>query len=174
MRYAIIENGLVANLAVGGDGDFVPPDNWHAVPDGLPVENGDTFDGANYARPVIPINEIRAAMRERVNEIRDRLQNGSVQTPFGRLDCNERSRGFLHGGVTEAMIRQAAGDTTPLTFTTADDLDVSLDPANMIAAGRYVLGYITAVHVYARSLKAEIKARKRAALAALDLTAGWP
>lgn len=122
-----------------------------------------------------PVDDVRSRLRKRVNAKRDSLQDGTVSTPFGRFDCNERSRGFLHGGVTEALIRQAAGDTTPLTFTNADNTDVSLTPAQMIGVGRLVLGYVSAVHFHARTLKAAIEAATDvAALAKIKVEAGWP
>lgn len=119
--------------------------------------------------------EAKAALRSAVNDIRDALQDGQVETPFGVFDCNERSRVFIHGGVTEAMIRQAMGDDSPLTFTTADNRDVSLTPAQMIAAGRMVLGRISAVHFHARGLKEAIDAAASFAdLEQINKDEGWP
>jgi hypothetical protein len=128
-----------------------------------------------WAQEPIDLAEAKEALRARVNAVRNRLQDGTVQTPFGNFDTDERSRGFLHGGVTEALIRQAAGDTTPLTFTNADGNDVSLTPAQMIGVGRMVLGYVSAVHFHARTLKDAITdATNVAAIERLDLEAGWP
>jgi len=119
--------------------------------------------------------DAKAELRSAVNGLRDALQDGQVTTPFGVFDCNERSRVFINGGVTEALIRQMEGDDSPLTFTTADNRDVSLAPAEMIAAGRMVLGHISAVHFYAREMKEAIEATKAFVdLDKIEIEKGWP
>ena len=55
-RYAIIENGIVANVVVwdGNTETWQPPTGSTAnlLPDDSPVSVGFTFDGTNYAAPV--------------------------------------------------------------------------------------------------------------------------
>ncbi len=48
MRYAIIENGVVVNVAVA-DAEFAAAQGWLAC-DGT-VQPGDLYDGTNYTRP---------------------------------------------------------------------------------------------------------------------------
>ena len=122
----------------------------------------------------IDVAVVKAQMSSAVNKLRDAKQDGQVTTPFGVFDCNERSRQFIHGGVTEGMLRQAAGDATPIAFTTADNKDVQLAPAEMIAAGRMVMGLISAIHFHARQLKAKIESATDEALDGIDINAGWP
>ena len=54
MRYAIIENGLVVNVAWAEDAQFAADQGWLAC-DGI-VQPGDLYDGTNYTRPepVVP------------------------------------------------------------------------------------------------------------------------
>lgn len=48
MRYAIVENGIVINIAASN----IPVEpNWYAIPIGCRVENGDTYDGEIFFDP---------------------------------------------------------------------------------------------------------------------------
>lgn len=54
-KYAIIENGIVVNMAVA-DAEFAAQQNWVAAPDhvdGKVVTMGWTYDGTNFVAPVI-------------------------------------------------------------------------------------------------------------------------
>lgn len=172
MRHAVIVNETVHNVVLA-EPETAAENGWVECPDWVHI--GDAYDGTDFIPYVEPLEERQARMRAHVNHRRDTLQDGTVTTPFGRFDCNERSRVFISGGVTEAMIRQQLGDTTPLTFTTADNVDVALSPEHMIGAGRLVLGYISAVHFFARGLKDAIEAAQtHGELDAIDMEAGWP
>lgn len=52
MRYAIIENGLVANVALADDADFAAEQGWTACPD--QVGPGWMFGGGNFTPPPPP------------------------------------------------------------------------------------------------------------------------
>lgn len=48
MRYAIVENGIVINVAVSNRPLAA---SWHAIPIGCPVGIGDSFNGSLYRSP---------------------------------------------------------------------------------------------------------------------------
>jgi len=48
MNYAIIENGIVVNIAVS---NHQLAANWVAIPTGCPVSIGDSYDGAVFKSP---------------------------------------------------------------------------------------------------------------------------
>lgn len=48
MNYAIIENGLVVNIAVS---NRQLEANWAAIPTGCPVVIGDSYDGSVFKSP---------------------------------------------------------------------------------------------------------------------------
>lgn len=60
MRYAIVENGIVTNIAVS---NRPLAGTWHAIPTGCPVDIGDTFDGSLFRSPD---GEIRLTAEARV------------------------------------------------------------------------------------------------------------
>ncbi len=59
-RFAIIENGIVGNIVIA-DAEFAQDQGWLAAPDD--VEIGWTYDGNDFAAPVVSPEEIRAAIR---------------------------------------------------------------------------------------------------------------
>lgn len=59
-RFAIIENGIVGNIVIA-DAEFAQEQGWLAAPDD--VEIGWTYDGNDFAAPVVSPEEIRAAIR---------------------------------------------------------------------------------------------------------------
>ena len=59
-RFAIIENGIVGNFVIA-DAEFAQEQGWLAAPDD--VEIGWTYDGNDFAAPVVSPEEIRAAIR---------------------------------------------------------------------------------------------------------------
>ena len=48
MKYAIVENGIVMNIAVSNRPVAA---NWHAIPTGCPVAIGDSYDGELFRSP---------------------------------------------------------------------------------------------------------------------------
>jgi hypothetical protein len=60
MRYAIVENGIVTNIAISNRPLTAA---WHAIPTGCPVDIGDAFDGSLFRSPD---GEIRLTAEARV------------------------------------------------------------------------------------------------------------
>lgn len=69
MRYAIIESGAVANVAVS---DEPLADNWIASET---AETGDCYDGAMFSRPVPPLKSPDELQSEIVSAVQQRLDD---------------------------------------------------------------------------------------------------
>lgn len=127
MKYAIIENGKVVNIAVA-----VEPlnENW------VPAENasiGDLWDGEEFARaPEPPVtNELVNSERLR------RREAGTVVQVTGtngiRLQGRDEDLANLQGLAFAAQLRLAQGDTTHQTkFRDMDNVDHTLVPAQVL------------------------------------------
>lgn len=59
-RYAIIENGIVDNIVVA-DSEFAAEQGWIACE--TDIATGWSYDGGEFSAPVVPPEEIRAAIR---------------------------------------------------------------------------------------------------------------
>jgi hypothetical protein len=100
----------------------------------------------------------RDEVRARINRARDEAQEGGADTVIGRLDTSPKSREFLHGKVTEALITQLAGGSYTTNFTRADNTTDSFTGAQIIQAGVDVAAWVDAVHARALVLKGRIDA----------------
>lgn len=110
---------------------------------------------------VVPAEPFRAEVRARINRARDEAKSGGIDTPFGRFDTSTKkdSRGDITGAVVMAMnAALLPPETFPIKFTLADDSEVFLQPAQMIAAGLIVAAGVDAIHQRARVLKERIEA----------------
>jgi len=119
--------------------------------------------------------EAKIAARETVNALKYASEEGTAVTPFGTVDCDNKSRDKLNGAVMMALLAQMNGQAFDLTWTLADNIDVALDAAQTIAMGMAVGQFINANHQHARQLKDAIDgAEDFAQLRAIDVEAGWP
>lgn len=111
---------------------------------------------------------VRARQRAIINAGRDAAQDGGADTPSGRFDSAPRSREFLNGAVTNALIAQAGAQPFSIDWTLATNNVVTLTGAQIITAGIAVAQHVDAMHQRARVLKARIDAAETlAAIAAV-------
>ena len=119
--------------------------------------------------------DAKAAMRAEINATKAVKQSGQAPTAQGAVDCDTDSRDKLNGAVLMALLAIQNSQPFALSWTMADNSQVSLDAAGAIALGQEVGGYIAAVHGHAITLKAAIDAAATfTELAAIDINAGWP
>ena len=173
-RYAIIDGGVVANLAVADDADFAAEQGWVAA--GPEVAIGWAFDGEAFAPPVVPLDERKAALWEQVKLMRDSRITAGVPVPgVGTFDSDDASLDNINRAVTMAIVAASAGRPFSIGWKLADNSIVTLDGPGMIAAGVAVGTYVSTCHARAQALGIAIQAAVDGlALGAIDVGAGWP
>ncbi len=144
-----------------------------AVQTGLAFANGEVV--RQWESQPRPLEEAKAALRERVNAIKTQRQQGGAPTPQGIVDSDVDSRNKLNGAVLMAMLAAQAGQPFAIAWTLADNSNVALDGPGLIAMASAVGQHVAACHAHAQALKAAIDlAEDHAALDAIDVEAGWP
>lgn len=174
MKYAVIEDGIVTNVILA-DEDF-------AAQQGLvPAESaaiGWVYDGETFSPPSIPLSERKAAMREQVNDLRDRLELEPAPTTFGPIDMDATSSKRLLALVTAAQSALLTGATwnDTIVWTMADNTETPVtEPAIALQLSGAATAHGAALHGYAKTLKNAIEAAEdHDALDAIDIAAGWP
>lgn len=178
-RFAVVENGIVTNIAVGDkplfDWDSETRSGWVEITD--EARMGDVYEGESFTTPETPLDERKASMRASVNAKRDRLEEGTAPTPFGPADSNARSSKRLLAMQAAAQTVLITGsEWTPLEWTMADNSRKTLETAiEALTLAASVTQYGAALHAHATELKAAIeKAKDHKALDKIDIEADWP
>jgi len=102
------------------------------------------------------IDSLRAAKWAEVKAHRELLEAGAAPTPFGPVQCDDRSKLKINGLVQLATIAAAAGEPFDEEFTLADNQVVPLTGQDMIAMGVAVARHVSAIHAVSRLLRAQI------------------
>lgn len=173
MRYAIIFNGIVINLAEAA-ADFAAEQGW--IKAGETVEIGWTYDGKKFAAPVVPLEDTKAELWARAKARRDKRIGAGVAVPgFGVFDSDDASRLNLVGASVMALAAQAAGQPFSINWKLADNSIVTLNAAQMIAAGVAVGSKVSAIHARAQQIGLAIEAAQDSGtVSSIDIGGGWP
>lgn len=118
----------------------------------------------------------RVLVWEQVKAKREERLAAGALTPFGLVQTDPVSRGYVTGLVTRALIAEVnAEEGFSRTFTTAANTSVTLNAAQIIALGALVEEYVNDCHERSQALRADIDAASdMAGLLAIDITVGWP
>lgn len=128
-----------------------------------------------YIPPPPTIGQLRAACWLTAKVARDGVINGGCATSFGRVDSDETSRNYMLGARALAQDAVAAGSTDAVGWKMADNSIVPLTPEQLIAMTRDVGLFVAACQANAQAIGVAIEAATSAgALAAIDITAGYP
>lgn len=123
----------------------------------------------------IDLTVCRARRWAEVKARRDQAEWGGCATPLGAVDTDPDSQRKISGAVQMAMIAQAAGEPFALDWTMRDNSVVAHDGAAMVTMGVLVGLHVAACHAAATTLRAAIAvATDEAAIASVDVDAGWP
>jgi len=154
LRNSVTGELAIVDSAAGYDAD------WTVAADPAPEQPFVWDASANdSAGALVPdLAAARATQRELINAARDTAQDGGADTPSGRFDSAPRSREFLNGAVTNALLSQLAEVAFSIDWTRADNTPVTMSAAQTIAAGQAVAGWVDAVHQRGVVLKARIDA----------------
>lgn len=165
----VIQHGTTDEVQIVATLDGIS-EEWAIVADPAPAD----FFTAPYlveAGALVPdLATARAAQRAVINAARDAAQDGGADTPSGRFDTAGRSREFLNGAVTTAVLAQLNSQGFSINWTLADNSVVTLTGAELIAAGVAVALHVDAIHQRAVVLKDRIDAAET--LAAITAI-GW-
>jgi hypothetical protein len=153
------------------------------------VENGTQVtrhydDGSTeVAKPVFDVlstdevlMRLRARVRDAIEGKRDAVINGGAETPSGRVDSNDRAQQNVLGLVQMASLALAMEAPFETSFRLANNTNVKVDAAAMIAIGRAVGKHVTDAYARSWQLKANVDAATSVARLndiMLSAASGW-
>ncbi|ODU71349.1 MAG: hypothetical protein ABT11_04060 [Novosphingobium sp. SCN 66-18] len=133
-------------------------------------------DGSTLEARVIPIEEARAAAMVAVSTHFNVVLAQGCMTPKGRADCDDKAQQRITSAVL--LSDKAAQLGLPEAATPWTMFDGSVEPhsrAELVALGLAIGAQMQACFARKQQLQALIgAAADRAALAAIDIEAGWP
>lgn len=173
---------------VGESIDFSVPDGSVALLDGVKTTGAVVFDHAqdlllqvvgrhhhDQRIRIVSFADMRDERWAEARRYREQCTNGGCATAWGRVDTDSDSQIKVSGAVQMAMLAQMAGDPYSIDWTMADNSQVTLDAAGMMQMGVTVGEHVKACHAAGTNIRAAIEAAAdEAALAAIDITAGYP
>lgn len=124
----------------------------------------------------VPLEIAQNAVWEKVKAKRTVLEEGLAPTPFGAVQCDEKSKLKINGLVSMAQISISMGQPFATEFTMADNSVISLDATTAIQMGMAVGQFIDAIYTHARNLRDQIYAADATpeSVTTIDIEGGWP
>ena len=185
MRAAIIgQDNVVANVEVVADG-YVRP--GYRVVASETAGPGDIYDPATglFAVPAAPLADLRAAASASVMALRDARIAGGFTFQGVPYQTRDEDRENIAGAAQLAFMALVAGAkpgdlrwadaARDFAWIAADNGLVTMDAMTVVAFGKAAAAFKQGCIFAAFMLKGAIeKAPDSAALAAIDLDAGWP
>jgi hypothetical protein len=169
---------------------LILPDGASAMLDGVPVDPAAppvltepgaytlALSGAHCGSATVTVTTLQAlkdARWEAAKAFRERRINGGCPTSYGRADSDDVSRNYLLGARELAKEALAAGEATTTGWKMADNTIVPLTPDQVITMAREVGLFVAACQAAGQAIWLAIQAAPDpAALAAIDITAGYP
>lgn len=120
------------------------------------------------------IEVFRTALKAKVKAKREAVINGGSDTPSGRVDTDDVSRGKIAGASFVAFVAKSTSVPFTIEWTMQDNSFQALDADQMIAVGTAVAFHVNAAHDRARALQTELEAAPTVVdLLKIDTAAGW-
>lgn len=179
MRCAIIENGVVTNIAEA-DADFAAEQGWVEAAVGVAV--GWTHDGEDFAAPVIPLDDAKAAKKVAIKAHQAVLFAAGWTHDFGApgvhtLDlrgADDKGNWTLLLIKTQGMIA-AGGGAMPVRIRTAANATIEVTATIANAAMVQFLAWGEAMLSNKWDLDEAVDAAATTNdVDGIDETAGWP
>ncbi len=169
----------VAGLAVSSTTQLPPlPDGSECVP---LVGDHSAFtvslvDGVVTEVPIeVPIEVLRSQLWEKALAYRDSRMAAGCMTPAGPVDTDLTSQQKITSVGATALASKVMGGSFTVSWTMQDNSVVPLDADGMLAMGLAVTYYVSACQYAGTAIRDQIDtAHDAAALAAIDITAGYP
>ncbi|WP_453971750.1 DUF4376 domain-containing protein [Amorphus sp. MBR-141] len=173
---------MVETTTVDPAGRFAPGLDWRAAPEGVAV--GWQVDGETFGAPAGPsLADLKAAKADLVDARRDTVLTGGYQHNFGgsagvRTLDNRSERDAINWlglkGLADAMITAGDGDDL-LSLRDASNETFTASAATVGASLIGMAVWRASVLAASWTIKDAIaEAEDKAALAEIDIDAGWP
>lgn len=138
-----------------------------------------TWDGSGWVLDVAAaasyLQDRRTTRLAAINTERDRREEAGFPYRGQILDSTPRSVQRITAAALAAQAALAAGQSFSLEWTCADNSTLTLDAGGVSGMPVALAQHAAALHAHARSLKAAVDAaNSEAALATIDIQAGWP
>lgn len=122
----------------------------------------------------LTVEQARDYQKQRLAAKRWAVETGGFTIAGARIPTDEQSQGKIGNGYNLAARRIANNDDTPFSWKGADGW-VSLTPQQVAGMATVIGGFVEACFDRERALSAQIDAATTVeAVAAVDITAGWP
>lgn len=178
----VVEGGAVVNTIVVRD-DAIPEELGAVfAPEGVTI--GWTFDGVSWsapARPTPSFEDLRKAKLTSITESTDVLLSmGALVAGEMHIALDDGSRADLTAMAATATAASAGATPWPESYSrgwiTIENIRIPMaTPAHGLALAASVGTYYAAIVQHRRDLKdAALAAEDEAALAKIDVAAGWP
>ena len=136
---------------------------------------GDTAPRREWVTADYTVDEFRAIRWTEAKAHRDHVSTSGCITPLGRVDTDADSQRKIVGAATAALIARTVGQPFTVNWTMQDNSVVPHDADQMIAMGMAVVAFLGACQDAGTAVRAGfLAAQDNAALAAVDITAGYP
>lgn len=180
-RKAVINGSTVENVILADD-DFELPDRLLVtLPEGSTVAPGWTYDGEDFAPPVVPLADLVAAKIAAINAKADALLSAGCPVGGGlHVAVDDGSRADMGAMATTALAALSSAVPWPASYQTGwiaiENVRVPLPtPGDGLALAAGVGDYYAQVRQNGRNMKdAAAAAEDLTALDAIDIEQGWP
>ena len=146
MKYAIIENSAVANIAVA---DAPLAENWIEAGS---AQIGDTWDGTQFSRPAPSLSEYAAEALNRVKRARDDAIASGISVSGVHVHTDDLSQQRLVGAALAATI----DPETTINWKMSDGQFATLSGAQIIGIAQAVRDHVQAAFDTEAMLRAQI------------------
>jgi hypothetical protein len=121
------------------------------------------------------VPEVRSQLLADMKAARDTAEWAGCDAPLGRVDTDPDSQRKIAGAALAALIAHTAGQPFSVTWTMQDNSNVLHDAPATIAMGVAVGEHVAACHSVGRAMRSLVESTDdAAALASIDVRAGWP
>lgn len=145
------------------------------VPGVLAIVNQAEYAATWEAEQAARLAKAKASLIAAINAERDRRETAGFPYQDRWLDADSLSVQRITAAALAAQGALAAGQPFSLDWTCADNSVLALDVAGVIGMPVALAMHAAALHSHARTLKSAVEAAAdQAALAGIEIQAGWP
>ena len=170
MRYAIVETGIVVNVAVAESAQDV---SWIASDN---ANVGDLYDSGTLSfsrpiKPVVTIQESRANRKSELSAIRFERETDGIVINGVNVETNRDSQAMINGAWSASQV----DPNILIDWKGADGSWTQINAATITGIAMAVSAHVQACFSNERQLSEAIDdAETTAEVDAIDLTVGWP
>ncbi len=176
--FAKVVDGIVNNIARM---ESPLDETWYEIPTGFPIKRGDKFNGINFSKREVPLEEVKEEKLESLESFYRGLLYTNVEAGFPsgvkviqyRNQTDHINFTAAHQAAT-AMVALGNGEN-PIQFTTEDNIAQSVTAAEFADIGNRLFEEKQKLFYIYKTFKDTISvATTVEELDAIDLVTGWP